>query len=391
VVKALAIAMPKALIVGAGIGGLAAAVALRRAGWTVRIVERAASPRELGFALLLAPNAMYALGELGLGDAVRHGGCVATSGDMRRPDGTLLRRFDIASVRMLLDEDTVCILRPVLHGLLLDAVGLSSIELESAAVGFVTHGDGIRLTLADGRTADGQILIGADGVASAIRSQLHPGEPAPRASGLLAIRGVARDVVTHLAGASGAQYFGRGVEAGIARAGEREVYWYLSIKAAHFDERWDAMTVAERCAVQFHEPFRAIVGATPPEDLRLDELLERDPINPWGRGPVTLLGDAAHPMLPHAGQGAAQALEDAVVLGSSLRDIEDPSEIDAGLRHYERVRMPRTRAVVALAKRNARMGSIDNAVGCWMRDQIIRVIPQAVILKSLVALGKPPR
>ena len=151
------------------------------------------------------------------------------------------------------------------------------------------------------------------------------------------------------------------------------------------------MAVAERCAVQFHEPFRAIVRATPPEDLRLDELFERDPINPWGRGPVTLLGDAAHPMLPHAGQGAAQALEDAVVLGSSLRDIEDPSEIDAGLRHYERVRMPRTRAVVALAKRNARMGSIDNAVGCWMRDQIIRVIPQAVILKSLVALGKPPR
>ena len=383
--------MPKALVIGAGIGGLAAAVALRRAGWNVRIFERAASPRELGFALLLAPNAMHALGELGLGDAVRRGGFIATSGEMRRPDGTVLRRFDIASVRMVLDEDTVCILRPVLHGALLDAVGLSSIELESAAVGFVTHDDGVRLTLADGRTADGQILIGADGVASAIRSQLHPGEPAPRASGLLAIRGVARDVVTHLAGASGAQYFGRGVEAGIARAGEREVYWYLSIKAAHFDERWDAMTVAERCAVQFHEPFRAIVGATPPEDLRLDELLERDPINPWGRGPVTLLGDAAHPMLPHAGQGAAQALEDAVVLGSSLRDIEDPSEIDAGLRHYERVRMPRTRAVVALAKRNARMGSIDNAVGCWMRDQIIRVIPQAVILKSLVALGKPPR
>ena len=383
--------MPKALIVGAGIGGLAAAVALRRAGWHVRVFERAASPRELGFALLLAPNAMHALGELGLGDAVRHGGFIATRGEMRRPDGTVLRRFDIASVRMLLDEDAVCILRPVLHGVLLDAVGLSSIDLESAAVRFVTHPDGVRLKLADGRSADGQILIGADGVASAMRRQLHPKERPPRPSGLLAIRGVARDVVAHLGGASGAQYFGRGLEAGLARAGEREVYWYLSIKAKHFDEPRDAMAVADHCAAQFHEPFQAIVRATPREDLRLDELFERDPISPWGHGAVTLLGDAAHPMLPHAGQGAAQAVEDAVVLGSSLRDVDEQPSIEAALRRYERVRIPRTRAVVALAKRNARMGSIDNAVGCWMRDQIIRFIPQAVILKSLVALGKPPR
>jgi 2-polyprenyl-6-methoxyphenol hydroxylase-like FAD-dependent oxidoreductase len=383
--------MPKALIVGAGIGGLAAAVALRRAGWDVRVFERASSPRELGFALLLAPNAMHALGELGLGDAVRRRGFVPTSGEMRRPDGTVLRRFDIASVRALLDEDAVCILRPVLHGALLDAVGLASIDLASPAVGFVTGPEGVRVTLADGRTAEGQILVGADGVASVIRAQLHPDERPPWASGLVAIRGVARDVVPHLGDANGAQYFGRGFEAGIARAGEREVYWYLSIKSAHLTGPRDAMAVAERCAARFHEPFRVIVRATPREDLRLDELVERDPISSWGRGAVTLLGDAAHPMLPHAGQGAAQALEDAVVLGSSLRGIPDQSPIEAALRRYEHLRIPRTRAVVALARRNARMGSIDNAFGCWMRDQIIRFIPQAVILKSLVALGKPPR
>jgi len=383
--------MPKALIVGAGIGGLAAAISLRRVGWDVRVFERATSPRELGFALLLAPNAMHALGELGLGDTVRHGGFITTNGEMRRPDGTVLRRFDIASVRMLLDEDTVCILRPVLHGALVEAVGLSAIDLDSPAVGFVSRPDGVHLKLADGRTVDGHILVGADGVASVIRAQLHPGEQPPRASGLLAIRGVARDVVPYLGGTSGSQYFGRGFEAGVARAGEREIYWYLSVKAAHFNERRDPQAVVEQCAAQFHEAFRAIVRATPREELRLDELFERDPINPWGHGPVTLLGDAAHPMLPHAGQGAAQALEDAVVLGSSLRDVVDQSAIEAALRRYERVRIPRTRAVVALARRNARMGSIDSAIGCWMRDQIIRFIPQAVILKSLVALGKPPR
>ena len=105
---------------------------------------------------------------------------------------------------------------------------------------------------------------------------------------------------------------------------------------------------------------------------------------------MTLLGDAAHPMLPHAGQGAAQALEDAVALGQVLRTANDRRAIDAALRHYERVRAARTRKVTEIARRNARMGSIRSTAGCWLRDQAIRYVPQSVILKSLVAFGKPP-
>jgi len=387
-----------ALIVGAGIGGLTAALALRRAGWDVRVFERAVSPRELGFALLLAPNAMHALGALGLADVARRGGAIATNGEMRRPDGTVLRRFDTAAARALLDEDAVCILRTVLHGALLDAVGLDTVALDSAVTGFTSSHDGVALTLANGRTESGDILVGADGVGSLIRRQLHPGEAAPRRSGLLAIRGVALDEVHHLGNASGAQYFGRGFEAGVARAGEREVYWYMSLRADQLARRslgeggfpidsGSPAALAERCASRFHEAFRAIVRATRAEDLRLDELFERDLSDDWGEGRVTLLGDAAHPMLPHAGQGAAQALEDAVTLGHVLRDT---TPADAALRRYERARAARTRAVVQLAKRNARMGSIKSAAGCWMRDLVIRLVPASVILKSLVAFGRPP-
>ncbi len=244
--------------------------------------------------------------------------------------------------------------------------------------------------LADGGTATGDVLIGADGVGSLIRRQLHPAEPPPRSSGLFAIRGVARDVVQHLDDSSGAQYFGRGFEAGVGRAGKREVYWYLSLRTDQYAGSGDARATAERCARHFHQPFRAIVGATPADDLRLDELFERDPIANWGSGAVTLLGDAAHPMLPHAGQGAAQALEDAVAVGAALSDATDPPSINAALRRYERVRAARTAAIVELARRNARMGSITSAAGCWMRDQVIRFIPQSIILKSLVAIGRPP-
>jgi 2-polyprenyl-6-methoxyphenol hydroxylase-like FAD-dependent oxidoreductase len=377
------------LIVGAGIGGLAAAITLRKAGWQVRVFERAASPRELGFALMLAPNAMHALGALGLADVARRGGCVATSGEMRRPDGTVLRRFDTAAARAMLDEDTVCILRPVLHGALLDQVGSAPIELSAHVTKFSASGT-LELTLVDGRTFAGDVLIGADGVGSVIRQQLHPDEPAPRSSGLLGVRGVACDVVEQLGAVSGAQYFGRGIEAGVARAGQREVYWYMSVPADWFAAARQPVTIAAECAANFHQPFQTIVAKTHPDDLRVDELLQREPIADWGRGPATLLGDAAHPMLPHAGQGAAQALEDAVALGQALRHAAERASIECALRHYEKVRAARTRKIVEIARRNARMGSVRSAIGCWLRDQTIRFVPLSVILKSLVALGKPP-
>jgi 2-polyprenyl-6-methoxyphenol hydroxylase-like FAD-dependent oxidoreductase len=121
--------------------------------------------------------------------------------------------------------------------------------------------------------------------------------------------------------------------------------------------------------------------------MRLDELFDRDPIPEWGYGPVTLLGDAAHPMLPHAGQGAAQALEDAVALG---RVLDGTVDVEAALRRYERVRAKRTRDIVLLARRNARLGSVNSAAGQWLRDMLIRVVPASMLMKAYTEFGDPP-
>jgi 2-polyprenyl-6-methoxyphenol hydroxylase-like FAD-dependent oxidoreductase len=377
-----------ALIVGAGIGGLAAAIALRRAGWRVKIFERAATARELGFALLLAPNAISALRHLGLADIVIAGGARVTGAEMRRLDGRLLRTFDATNVLQLLPEPPVVVLRPVLHGALLEAVGSDTLVLGKGALGFEHCDAGVLLKLTDGTTVHGNVLIGADGIGSTIRRVLHPAEPPHRPSGLFALRGVVKGIQQQLGGLSGLQYFGRGTEAGIAKAGEDSIYWYLSMPADYVRRGpLEPMQVAHRVSADFEERFQTIVRATHPEDIRLDELFDRDPIRVWGKRCVTLLGDAAHPMLPHAGQGAAQALEDAVTLGHTLEFAENN---EAALRRYEQLRFARTRKVVLTARRNARLASVRSAIGCRLRDLVIRLVPRTIIARSYVAFGSPP-
>src|SRR5262249_54966747 len=151
--------------------------------------------------------------------------------EMRRLDGTVLRRLDAASVQVRLGEPTVVALRPVLHGALLNAVGSDTLKLGSRGTAVERHAGGAALVLESGERVQARVLIGADGVDSMVRRTLHPSEPKARPSGLFALRGVSEANVSMLGDASGAQYFGRGIEAGVARASESMTYWYVSLPA----------------------------------------------------------------------------------------------------------------------------------------------------------------
>jgi 2-polyprenyl-6-methoxyphenol hydroxylase-like FAD-dependent oxidoreductase len=377
--------MRSAIIVGAGIGGLAAGIALRRAGWEVQIFERSPVHRAIGFALGLAPNAMAAMRELGVDQAVRAHAIAPLRAELRRPDGRVLKRVDLSRLSSR-EQQTMIVMRPVLHGALADAVGRDHILFDCDVAGFDVSNDRVTVSLKDGRSAECDLLIGADGVASAVRRSLLPEEAPPRRSGYWAIRGAAFDADGPLGALDAVAYLGNGVESMTVRASRNGIYWYLSILASDLPAgTLDAKTVFEDLTTGFEARYHAITRATHDEDIRLDELFDRDPIDRWGAGPVTLLGDAAHPMLPHTGQGAAQALEDAVALGLAL---STNGRTEHALRAYERVRARRTGSIVRQGRRIARVTTTHNRLVQGLRATAIRLVPDAVIAGALALGGR---
>ncbi len=373
----------RAVIVGAGIGGLAAALALERAGFEVVVLEQAETVRELGFALLLAANAMRALRLLGVADRVLAGSEVAAVGELRAHDGRVLKRVSLASIQRSTGEAAACALRTVVHGALLEALQRTEIRTSARVVGFEHEGSTAVVRLSDGTRVEAPVLIGADGIHSTVRRAIAG--DALRRSGLCAWRGV---VHGGFDGGAGAQIFGRGTEAGIARAGGGAVYWYVSTKLGDARTHARAGTVPKDAVLEatlgMDAELRALIERTEPANLRYDELFDRKPLTHWRQQRATLLGDAAHPMLPHAGQGAAQALEDAVVLGRCLASDRD---IEAALDRYERLRIPRTTHVVATARRNASVATTGSGVLCKLRDLLLQYGPATLMEKQLVALA----
>ena len=369
-----------ALIVGGGIGGLAAGLALRRVGWRIQIFERAHSPQELGFDLMLASNAMAALRELGVADAVAAAAVTFDSVSVRIGGDGRPRHLDMTTVPRTLRP--LIASRQALHGVLLEAVGLAPIMFDAEAVGFAVRPRSVALELRDGREFMGDILIGADGVRSAIRKQLHP-TAVPRPRRLTGLRGVAYGV-QNLLQADFAMTLVPGGDSGIIRGAGDSVYWFLSTTE---EAPPDLQAAAETPVRPFGEPLVSLVRATRPTDMRLEPIIDSDPLKSWGSGPVTLLGDAAHPMLPHAGQGAAQALEDAVALGLTLRGGDDPA---SALRRYERVRASRTARIVYLARRLARIRTARNPALIALLRATIHAMPAGILRLARLIRPRDP-
>ena len=370
----------RALVVGGGIGGLAAGIALEQAGLEVLVLERAPKLERVGAGISLWANALAALKHLGLGEELaRLGLPSAASGAIRTARGKTLLRSS-AHLAHRFQPLGVGLHRADLIDLLRKKLGSAHLQLGREATRFEDMGAGVRAHLADGGLEMGDLLVGADGLRSVVRRQLHNDEP-PRYAGYSAWRGVAAHPLQPEAAG---EYWGCGQRFGILPLARGEVYWFAVNNQPEGQRAPEGEKAKlERLFATWAEPVSALIEATPEAAILHNDIYDRPPLPTWGRGRVTLLGDAAHPMTPNLGQGGCQALEDAVVLGKVL---EGASDIPQALRYYGTRRSARVAPIVRQSRQLGRVAQWSNPALCAARNALVRALPPGAQSRGLEQL-----
>ncbi|MEU4700767.1 FAD-dependent monooxygenase [Nonomuraea dietziae] len=333
-----------AIVIGGGIGGLAAAVALRRTGWQVNVLERVGAFEEVGAGLSQSPNAMRALAALGLAEQARQASMPTwATHTMRLPSGRHLMRAPAHG-----DPPLRAFRRAALHRLLQQALPEDVVRTGIKVTGLSQDAEKVTVTHTAGRK-EADLVIGADGIHSLTRRLLWPHAPGPRFLGYTAWLGLVDTPIS----VTGSMTMGRGRYFLIHPVGPGQVYWALGTAADRPGVRFDDELEQVRRRVDgWHDPVGALLEATPPEQVRHIDIHDLPDLPSFTSGRVALLGDAAHAMSPDRGQGAGQSIEDAVVLAATLATHGTVSE---ALTAYDAQRRPRTQATA----RNARQAGLQ--------------------------------
>lgn len=350
-------------IIGAGMGGLAAAAALQRYGLHAIVYEQAPGFGRVGAALQLTPNTMKTARGLGIEQRMLRVGFV--------PEVAHNRKWDTAEVTYLhpMGEQTrarygandVMVHRADVHAALVDLIEPGTIKLNKRLVGVDSAGSGVALSFADGTRVTADAVIGADGVNSVVRASAF-GVEEPRFIGRVAYRSVYK---TSLLGGAPVddrvKWWGpdRHLLSYKVDPRREEIYFIASLPDADFDtESWSArgdLDVLREAYADFHPDARAILEACP--ECTRYALVERDPLPSWCVDRIILIGDACHPMLPTMAQGAGSAMEDAVVLARCLQGV-DRDGIEAAFRRCQANRKERTARIQK-----------ESSVNVWMKTK----------------------
>ncbi|MET7865981.1 NAD(P)/FAD-dependent oxidoreductase [Micromonospora taraxaci] len=394
--------MRSAVVVGAGVGGLAVAGALARSGWMVTLMERAERVRPEPTAVVLWPNGVRALQALGLGAGLAAIATPLPDGGVRRPDGHwLVQPRPIPADRM-----PVVVHREDLHDALIAGLG-ERVDLRTGVtVRHVRVEPGERPAVSDGRqTIEVDLVVAADGTDSGIRRQLAP-ESRVVSSGCAAWRAVIpwykaprlpddQPLVGEILGAGyrfvAASLGERGSSGGSTRGG---IYWVATAAGAPRPEPPETqLALLRRWYAGWPDPIGALLDATDPSDLVQQEVRELRPLPraygfPAGPGGVVLLGDAAHAMPPHLGQGACLAFEDAATLATLLREARLPDAVQA----YDRVRRPRAATVVRQTRRMSAVLQARGRLALRARDAALGTINSRLLSSAAAtaAQWRPP-
>lgn len=364
----------RVVIVGGGIGGLTAATALLRSGFDVCVLEQAAEYRSVGAGITVQINAMQALRQIDLCEALMAVGNTLETLTLRFADGRHVFSIDSAGFAREFGAPFLGLYRGRLHEVLYDALDPARIKLDWTAQALANRDGHLLVTSSTGQQVEADVVIGADGLHSVVRDHLWGKEP-PRYTGYTSWRAVIPDPGLSPRSEAGETWGGRSVF-GYVPLYDDQLYWFATHRADEggSDESDPREKLSELLAA-WHAPIPEIVRRTDPASILRTDIRDRPVRFPWGRGLITLLGDAAHPMTPNLGQGAGQAIEDAVILARTLSTADSP---EGGLRAYEQRRHRRTKRIVNHSRMLTKLAHGDGVLMKIARRGIFPYLPATV-------------
>ena len=350
-------------IIGGGIGGLTAALALRQSGFHSEVFEQAPALLDVGAAIALWPNAMRVLERLQLAEKIYEKAGVIEEIAWLDQNGFLINRVSITEH----EHPAVAVHRADLQSILLHALPDTSVHLDEAFVNYKQQGDKIIATFANGDSAEADFLIGADGIHSDVRLQfINDGEPVYR--GYTVWRGISPAIRSQIPPTTAIELHGHGHRFGIGPVGHGRLGWWATANADDTDD-------LSSLFADWYPPVLELIEATPKTSILKTKALDREPRKVWGTGRMTLLGDAIHPTTPNLGQGGCLAIEDALVIA---RCFEKYGAAEEALRNYERLRYKRTAAVTKYSRYYGAVGQWENAALRALRRSAISLAPESI-------------
>jgi 2-polyprenyl-6-methoxyphenol hydroxylase-like FAD-dependent oxidoreductase len=369
-------------IIGGGIAGLTTAIALNKTGIKTIVFEAASDIKAIGAGLGLGANAMIAFDRLGIKDEVMQSGRVLPFFSVYDQQGKLITRTESARLSARYGVDNFTIHRAELHQLLLSKLDAQTVHTNKKVIDIEQKENSILVKFQDGSSHETEYLIAADGIHSPIRTKLLP-DVEPRYSGYTCWRAVIDNTNLNLSESS--ETWGTPGRFGIIPMANRKIYWYACINAKHHDTRFNTYTSNDLLNhfKDFHAPIPAILKETKDEHLLWNDIIDVKPINQYAFNNIVLIGDAAHATTPNMGQGACQAIEDAVVLANELTKNTD---ITQAFKHFEVRRIKKAHFITNRSWTIGKVAQLENEFLAQLRNFTFRMIPSAVKEKQFKML-----